>query len=314
MTALATYGVSNFSRIKEVNNKPVSFFNMDDGTYGVLSHYSSRFADLRPGTISTVDIAYHVFAIANAQILSSGTSSMYAFFSIGIPDDEFDDFIMKSQEGIKIAASLSGTLLIGGDVYTSHEPEIDVLLCGIIDKKTHLSKKSVKGGYNIYVSGHPGDEYAGREILNGSGARLQYERTLVNRYLKPTMYNSSILNIMDELKPVFISTCAASVLETLIQLCTNQTRGFTINYHQFPVSAEMLQFFNNDRKAAFTYALTKPCESELLIITNKSCYTSEYIDDAYISCIGKITDSGHFIGTHNAEIPFNPKKTETITF
>lgn len=311
LTSIEPYGITAKSKIKTVKQKPVRYFEDVDKSYGILSHYSSRYSKVSLETVPPVDMAYHVYSVASSFMLSTGARSSYAFFSIGAPLDKFENYIIKIQEGLQFAANLTNTRITGGDVYSSEQPSFDIILYGDSDKKTHLTKRTVKNGNFIYITGHPGDTFAGSTLFANEPKPLQYEKTLINRFLKPPVYSSSIENIIDELRPVFISTLNKSIVDTLKEIQNKVNPGFSLFYPSFPLSRELLQFCNGNRKEAFKTAITMEAPNELIIITNKAANISEYIDDAYLSLIGTITDSGYFLETHKAKNNFIPEKVET---
>ncbi len=311
LTSLEQYTIFSKSKVKTVRHKPVRFFDMDDGNFGVLSHCSSRFVSIPLDAVSPVDIAYFVYSKAAADITGTTAKSSYAFFSLGLPDGRQDDYITKVQEGLYLAARMSGAQFIGGDLYKSEEPALDVILYGSLSKKTHLMKKTLKSMYNIYITGNPGDSYAGSQLIQNQGRPLKYEKTLINRFLKPEMYSKVINPITDELQPVFISNIHKSIVDILYSIQANTMPGFTFLYHSFPVSREMLQYHNNDRLEAFKTAVNNPAPNELIIITPETEYTNEYIDDVRISLIGRLTQSDYYIETHNGKKPFNPRKLKS---
>jgi thiamine monophosphate kinase len=311
LALLESENVKASSGIKSVRNKDLSYFSEESGSYGLLSHASKDSMKLNTEHINPVDIAFHVYSIASSQLLTGGCRGIYSFHSIGVSDRFSENYIMKINEGVRLASNASGTKILGAEIYKSEQPALDITIYGTTDKKTHLVKKTIKGGNTIYITGHTGDSFAGQQLLKNVANPLKFERSLINKFLKPTLYDNVIDSIMEELKPVFVTNLSDSIVESLLKIAPGPKHGFTINYHDFPISDDMLQYHAYNRLEAFKAALNSPSPNELILITNKPCNTYKKIKNTNINCIGSINYDGHYLETHKDKEPFVPTDTRS---
>ncbi len=116
--------------------------------------------------ISADDLGYKSLAVNMSDISAMGGKPLYAFLSIGLPDDLPLDWIEQFFRGTHALANIHGVKIMGGDTTKSPGPMvINYTLLGEIKSENILRRSAAEPGDQIAVLGNLGESGAGLKLL-----------------------------------------------------------------------------------------------------------------------------------------------------
>lgn len=140
--------------------------------------------------ISAEDLGYKSLAVNLSDISAMGGKPLYAFLSIGLPDDLTIDWVERFFRGTLELSETHGVKLLGGDTTKSPGPMvINYCVLGVMDEESVLWRSSAKPGDRIAVLGKLGESGAGLKLLiENKSTYSSAEKQLISSHSRPKLY------------------------------------------------------------------------------------------------------------------------------
>lgn len=140
--------------------------------------------------ISAKDLGYKSLAVNLSDISAMGGKPLYAFLSIGLPEDLPLEWIEQFFRGTHKLASEHNVRLMGGDTTKSSGPMvINYTILGEIKTKNLLWRSAAEPGDRIAVLGKLGESGAGLSLLMEEKTSYNStEQQLINSHNRPQLY------------------------------------------------------------------------------------------------------------------------------
>ncbi len=235
-------------------------------------------------------IGWFIVSINLSDIAAKGGIPVGLVLSFGLPKETSENFLKILAEGANTCATTYGTNIIGGDMKESSEINICGTAIGIVEKDMFMPRQGAKPEDIIAVTGSLGKAGAGyyslkSKIHNTNFSKLLFEpkpRIKVGQALANLKYVTSCMDISDGLS------------SSLYQLQEVNNTGFEININDIPISKELIDLQNKQKKLDIQkIALHFGGDYELLITlpTNKFKEAKESIEKigGELIAIGKVT-------------------------
>lgn len=144
----------------------------------------------RHSWISAEDLGYKSLAVNLSDISAMGGKPLYAFLSIGLPDDLTLDWVELFFRGTRELSETHGVKLLGGDTTKSPGPMvINYTVIGAMAEESVLWRSSAKPGDQIAVLGKLGESGAGLKLLNENKSTYRsLEQAMIKSHSRPQLY------------------------------------------------------------------------------------------------------------------------------
>lgn len=144
----------------------------------------------RHGWISSEDLGYKSLAVNLSDISAMGGKPLYAFLSIGLPDDLTLDWVERFFRGTRELSETHGVKLLGGDTTKSPgQMVINYTVLGTMAEESVLWRSSAKPGDQVAVLGKLGESGAGLKLLmENKTSYSSAAQKLINSHNHPQLY------------------------------------------------------------------------------------------------------------------------------
>ncbi len=280
ITDLGEFGLIEF--IKKNNTKPKKFHNIcldiGDDCFAFRPYTKQKYIVTTDILIENIhfkrnwatpeQIGQKAIEVNVSDIASMGNSKpLYAFVSLGIPENISVEFIKKLFNSIKNTCNKYEIHLSGGDTVRSKDITISVTLIGICYEKP-VSRTGSKSGDLIYVTGTFGDSSAGLEILLAGKKNLtSFEKNLIKKHLVPQARLKEANLISKNIKITSMTDCSDGLFKS-VELLT-QNKGAVINTENIPLSKNLIKYTNGNHNNLYNHALFGGEEFELVFTIDK---------------------------------------------
>jgi thiamine-monophosphate kinase len=157
-------------------------------------------------------IGWMAVTVNLSDIAAVGAKPVGLVISQIIPDNSNETFLNRLTEGIADACEEYGTYILGGDLNSGNQLIITGTATGIIDNGNILTRKGIKEGDILFLSGKAGlgNAYALNKFSNTSGLNIHYkpkarltEGILLREYATACMDTSDgVISAIDQLARV----------------------------------------------------------------------------------------------------------------
>lgn len=140
--------------------------------------------------ISAEDLGYKSLAVNLSDISAMGGKPIYAFLSIGLPEDLSPVWLEQFFRGARKISLAYNVKLLGGDTTKSPGPMvINYCVLGVMDKESVLWRSSARPGDQLAVLGKLGESGAGLKLLMESKSSYDSaEQQLIESHNRPLIY------------------------------------------------------------------------------------------------------------------------------
>lgn len=127
-------------------------------------------------------------AVNLSDLAAKGATPLYALLSFGAPAGASAPAVLEFFESLAATLHDAGARLIGGDIVRAPQWTLTLSLAGVLDATAPVAARSAaQPGWNLYVTGAPGEAAAGLDLLEHHSAaeRRRFPEVLA-RHLDPT--------------------------------------------------------------------------------------------------------------------------------
>jgi thiamine-monophosphate kinase len=235
-------------------------------------------------------IGWMAVTVNLSDIAAVGAKPIGLVISQIIPDNTDKAFIKRLSEGIANACEEYGTYILGGDLNSGTQLIITGTATGIIDNGNILTRKGIKEGDILFITGRAGlgNAYALNKFSNMQGLSINYQpKARIKEGMLLREYASACMDTSD------------GVISTIDQLSRINNTGFTINEYEHLIHPEALKVSEYYNFPSWLFLAGQHGEFELIFSIPK-----ERAED-FIKQVGKIN-------WHPIELG-NATKNSTIT-
>ena len=211
-----------------------------------------------PRSIDASAIGYRALAVNLSDIAAMGAEPAWMTLSLSLPEAS-EPWIASFASGLLELAEQYDVALVGGD--TVRGPlVVTVQLAGWVEQDKWLTRSGAQTGDLLMVSGIPGEAAAGLHVIQQHMPLTEAAALLQWRFLRPRPR----VALGRQLRTVATSAMDVSdgLLTDLAKLCAASRCGARLDINTLPLSAAMLELFDED--AAIDYALAGGDDYELI--------------------------------------------------
>lgn len=144
-------------------------------------------ADFSFDWMSYADIGFKSVMVNLSDLASMGADPIGMVVAIGLPDNTPVIQVESFLEGMKQAAQIHSTLLLGGDLSESKVFFCSITAIGKVPTGKALRRDGAKEGDSLCVTGFPGEARAGLMIASRKfGNSTSEEKVFLNSFYRPT--------------------------------------------------------------------------------------------------------------------------------
>jgi thiamine-monophosphate kinase len=211
-----------------------------------------------PRSIDASAIGYRALAVNLSDIAAMGAEPAWMTLSLSLPEAS-EPWIASFASGLLELAEQYDVALVGGD--TVRGPlVVTVQLAGWVEQDKWLTRSGAQPGDLLMVSGIPGEAAAGLHVIQQHMPLTEAAALLQWRFLRPRPR----VALGRQLRAVATSAMDVSdgLLTDLAKLCAASRCSARLDINALPLSAAMLELFDED--AAIDYALAGGDDYELI--------------------------------------------------
>jgi thiamine-monophosphate kinase len=183
-------------------------------------------------------IGWMAVTVNLSDISAVGAKPVGLVISQIIPDNTDNVFIKRLSEGISDACEEYGTYVLGGDLNSGNQLIITGTATGIIDNGNIITRKGIKEGDILFISGRAGlgNAYALNKFSNMPGVTINYQpKARIKEGMLLREYASACMDTSD------------GVISTIDQLSRINNTGFAFNEYENlldPEAIKVSEYYN----------------------------------------------------------------------
>lgn len=210
---------------------------------------------------SPFEIGHKSLSVNLSDLAAMGATPKYAQISLAVPKGTRDEEVLEFYEGLTHLAKSNGLSIVGGDLCQSPSPWIIDISC-VGEAATPITRKGIKAGDRLYVSGPLGLARLGFDVLQGHDLKINSD--LKAQALKSFKTPNPRLDLLPLLQLGRVKACidvSDGLANELSILCRQNNLGFTLepfDKNQEP-SLERILFGGED------YELLMATEPDVLL-------------------------------------------------
>lgn len=132
------------------------------------------------------DLGAKALAVNLSDIAAMGGRPLWAFLSLGLPEDTDVRWLDAFFKGLRKCARDHETQLLGGDTTRSKKGlVIDIAVIGSAEKRHIKFRSTAKAGDIIAVTGYLGDSLGGLRLIQENSSDGRDARFLIRRHVRP---------------------------------------------------------------------------------------------------------------------------------
>ncbi|MBU2599822.1 thiamine-phosphate kinase [bacterium] len=210
-------------------------------------------------------IGWKATAVNLSDIAAMGATPKYLLLSVGLPEDLAISSWDEICKGILDLSSKFKVHIIGGDMVKSHKLLINITLLGEVAKDGYVSRRGIKRGEKLAVTGCLGDSKAGLNILKNQLDINKKEREiLINKHLFPYPKIKEGLIISKYKVASSMMDISDGLSSELYRLAQENEVGFKLYEEKIPCSPALLAFSQKTQGNPVEMALSGGEDYELL--------------------------------------------------
>jgi len=258
-----------------------------------------------PKTMTPWQIGWFVVAINLSDIAAKGGKPIGFLLSLGLPRDKNEDFLMDLINGAKACTSKYKTMIIGGDTKENVSITVCGTVLGIINKNNFMSRKGIKSGDIVAVTGSLGKAAAGFFCIENNLNMPE----IIKGLFEPNPKIMEGLSLAKEKIVTASMDISDGLSSSLYQLADFNNIGFEIIMEKIPLSNELVRL-SKEYKNLDTYknALHFGGDYELLLTVNPKNF--EIAQNCIKKIGGNLTEIG--VATKEIDIFIEYKKVKKI--
>ena len=148
-----------------------------------------------------------------SDIAAMGGAPRFCLVSLSIPGWANAKWVDGFFDGILALASMTGTVLAGGDLSHGEKLACDVTVCGAVPRGTALRRDGARAGQEVYVSGALGGSALGLETRKGKARKRHLApepRLALGEFLREKLRATAAIDISDGLSLDLRRLCLTS--------------------------------------------------------------------------------------------------------
>ncbi len=197
-------------------------------------------------------IAYRACCVAASDIPACGGTLKWLSISLVTPSKKIS-WLKEFASGLKHFTKTYKVPIIGGDLVKGKECSVSVGVCGEVNQKQFLSRKTAQAGDSIYVSGILGLAKLGLQLIKSKKKNLNLEeKKYVKKFLQPkvhTILGENLRNIANSCIDI-----SDGLVGDLGHICEQSNSRAEINIDAIPYkgSYEEALTWGDDYELCFT--------------------------------------------------------------
>lgn len=167
----------------------------------------------RRETHKPAEIGRKALARSLSDIAAMGGSPQFSLVSLCVPSWADAKWVDRFFDGVLDLASVTTTILAGGDLAQGERLACDVMVCGSAPRGTALRRDGARPGNDLYVSGSLGGSALGLETNKGRARERHLRpepRLALGRFLREKLRATSAIDLSDGLSLDLRRLCLAS--------------------------------------------------------------------------------------------------------
>lgn len=167
-------------------------------------------------------VGYKSLTRATSDLAAMGARPLYFLMSLALPAGLAGKWLDELLAGMRRAARVLGTILVGGDTARYPRVVINITVIGEVERDRAVARSGARFGDGIYVTGRLGAAQLGLELVRSGLSGRPYVRRLLTPHLYPRIplalgqwlarqrIASAMIDISDGLSTDLARLCAAS--------------------------------------------------------------------------------------------------------
>lgn len=234
-----------------------------------------------PVTMSPWQIGWYSVAVNLSDIAAKGGLPLGLVLSIGLPKNTPVNFFKQLVKGANDCAKIYNTAIVGGDTKEQQHLTVCGTVFGRVKKNEFMSRRGMKPGDMLAVTGYLGKAAAGYLAMNLKNKNKTYFKDLLEP--KPRLKEG---RLMAENKT--ITSCmdiSDGLSSSLYQLAKINDLGFCIHKEKIPISPILKEIANENKNIdIFDYAINFGGDFELLFTLPKNKFKQLQLSLKKINC------------------------------
>jgi thiamine-monophosphate kinase len=148
-----------------------------------------------------------------SDIAAMGGAPRFCLVSLSVPGWANARWVDRFFDGILGLASMTGTVLAGGDLSRGEKLVCDVTVCGAVPRGLALRRDGARAGEEIYISGELGGSILGLELQKGKARKRHLApepRLALGEFLREKLRATAAIDVSDGLSLDLRRLCLAS--------------------------------------------------------------------------------------------------------
>lgn len=197
-------------------------------------HFSTKF-------ISAFDLGFKAVMVNVSDVVASGAEPKYLTVSLSLPSNVKEDFVEEFYNGCKKACG-NDVQIVGGDITGSEKIYISICAIGKTLGRNISSRKNVKIGQKVIVSGIHGSSSAGLKLLlEGKNS----PEKLIKSHINPVAQVEFGKNISTTVKePYAMMDTSDGLMDGLSTIANESGVLLDIDFDKIPYDKDIEQFEN----------------------------------------------------------------------
>ena len=213
-------------------------WRLDGGTEVITTDTVIHGTHFTRETIPWTDLGWKAWAANVSDIAAMGAAPLTGIVTLGLPADLPIDALDALYDGMLEACACYGTLLVGGDIVTSHELFVTIAMNGLCQGPP-LTRSTARPGNLVAVTGPLGASLGGLRALRSTPPLVGPEaEALVRAHRRPAPRVESGASLV-----AAGVTCAMDVSDGLVadlaKLCRASGVGARVEGTRVPIAPEL---------------------------------------------------------------------------
>lgn len=197
-------------------------------------HFSMKF-------ISAFDLGFKAVMVNVSDVAASGAEPKYLTVSLSLPSNVKEDFVEEFYNGCKKAGG-NDVQIVGGDITGSEKIYISICAIGKTLGRNISSRKNVKIGQKVIVSGIHGSSSAGLKLLlEGKNSPEKFIKSHINPVAQ-VEFGKNISTTVKE--PYAMMDTSDGLMDGLSTIANESGVLLDIDFDKIPYDKDIEQFEN----------------------------------------------------------------------
>ncbi len=203
-------------------------------------------------------IGRRVLVVNASDIAAMGGQPYAALVALALPGDTPVAWVEAFYEGMHAEAGRLGVLIIGGNITRSPAGIVaDVTMLGRVRREHLLRRSGAQPGDHVLVTGHPGDAYAGLQLVFHPRLAVAptVRETLITRYIEPHACVTEAAVIARSQQATAMIDVSDGLSSDIGHICAQSGVGVRIWAERLPLSPAARQVAEALQQSAWKLAL-----------------------------------------------------------